>query len=139
MTKGLVLENRDLVRRFFDAVNASDPDALDTIVADDYVLNGRAVGRDALKHFMTFLRGAFPDDRTEILDLIAEGDRVVARLEAHGTHAGPHPVTGQPATNMLKTTRGIYIFRVADGRLAEAWDVFGELVQLGLYTPPARG
>ena len=133
------MDNKDVVRSFFGAVNAHDAEALDPLVADDYTINGRVIGRDALKSFVKFLGGAFPDDETEILDLIAEGDRVVARLEARGTHAGPHPATGQPATNKRKATKGIYIFRVADGRLAEAWDVwdvFGELIQLGLYEGP---
>jgi len=127
--------NGELVRSFFDAVNAGDLDALDGIVADDLVLNERPVGRDLLKAFVTHMRGVFENDHTEILDLIAADDRVVVRLEATGTHVGIHPAMAGEPTHKQKTTKGIYIFRIADGKLAEAWDVwdiFGELKQLGL-------
>lgn len=132
---GAGVDGPELVLRFFAAYNAGAVDEFDSVVAEDYVLNQSAVGREQLKAFVIHLRTGFPDDEIRIEDLVTEGDRVVARLEATGTHSGPHPMTGAPATNKTKTSRGIYIFRIADGRIAEAWDVWdlaGELVQLGL-------
>lgn len=129
------MDNPEVVRAFFDAYNNTDVDAIDRLVAEDYVLNDRPLGRDQLKSFIVRIKSGFPDDQMDIQDLITEGDRVVVRLVATGTHAGPHPLVGAPATNKTKATRGIYIFRLVDGRIAEAWDVWdvaGELVQLGL-------
>ena len=75
----------------------------------------------------------FPNIHLTIEDMIAEGDRVVCRLAAHGTHRGDtseeHPA-GREAT-----WAAILIFRVADGKIVERWetrDELGQKRQLGL-------
>ena len=65
-------------------------------------------------------------------DLIAEGDKVVARNTVTGTHQGEY--MGLPPTGKSITYREIFIFRVVDGRIAETWgvvDVLSQLKQLG--------
>src|SRR5690606_15339076 len=83
--------NKALVRRLFAEVfDRGDLDAADRLVREDYVQNNPTVapGRAGLKAFVADLRRAFPDIRLEVADLIAEGDRVVARVVGRGTHLG---------------------------------------------------
>jgi steroid delta-isomerase-like uncharacterized protein len=76
---------------------------------------------------------AFPDVHVAIEDMIAEGDKVVARNTVTGTHQGQY--RGVPATGKPVTYDEIFIGRFADGRIAEIWgvvDVYAQLRQLGL-------
>ena len=76
---------------------------------------------------------AFPDLHVAIEDLIAEGDKVVARNTVTGTHQGEYH--GVPPTGKSVTYHEIFIFRFAGGQIAEIWgvvDVYSQLRQLGL-------
>ncbi len=75
------------------------------------------------------LRNAFPDITYTIEDLIAEGDKVVARWSAQGTHRGDF--MGIPPTNKQVRFSEIEIIRVVDGKAVEEWE---ELDRLGLMT-----
>jgi predicted ester cyclase len=79
---------------------------------------------------------AFPDWRFELLALVAEGDRVVAHMPYHGTHR--QAILGVAPTGRSCVVDEIVIFRVADGKIAEAWEVYDEAGmwrQLGLLPP----
>lgn len=71
-----------------------------------------------------YLLDAFPDFHIEIDAMIAEGDNVVARWSASGTHGGE--LLGIKATGKDVRIRGITWFRLANGRLVEGWDVWNE-------------
>jgi predicted ester cyclase len=74
-----------------------------------------------------------PDFKTEIQELIAEGDKVVARVIMTGTHTGDF--YGIPATGRRVEFTGIYIVRIADGKIVEHWgeeDSVSLLQQLGV-------
>ena len=75
----------------------------------------------------------FPDYQTMIDELIAEGDQVVARITMHGTHTGSF--MGIPATGRYVEFTGIYIARLANGKIVEHWgeeDGVSLLAQLGV-------
>ena len=81
---------------------------------------------------------AFPDLHLTIEDLIAEGDKVVWRLNSKGTHKGPF--MGIPATGKTASITGIVIFRLENSRIMEGWvniDTLGLLQQLGVI--PVQG
>ena len=82
-------------------------------------------GRDAYRDACSVVWAAFPDSTIEILDLIAEDDLVMARWVDRGTHTGDF--MGMEPTGRAYEKHGITLFRVRDGRLAEAW--FQEDVQ----------
>jgi ketosteroid isomerase-like protein len=94
-------ENKDIVRRLVDAIN-----------------------NQSLDEPVIWQASVLTELHISIEDIIAEGDKVVARLLRQGTHQGWLDVeaTGKPTT-----THGIYIFRVAGGKLVEAWDTWDEL------------
>jgi predicted ester cyclase len=117
-------QNKIIVRRLFDAVNQQSLDELDTLIGPDFQLNGQPVGLSDFKGFVTWLPTVLTELHIAIEDFIAEGDRVVARLLRQGIHQGWLDVapTGKPTT-----TSGIYIFRIVDGKIVEAWDAWDEL------------
>jgi predicted ester cyclase len=65
------------------------------------------------------LREAFPDIQVRVEDVIAGGDRVAVRFTAAGTQMAPF--FGIPATGRHVEWTGIAIYRIADGRIVEAW------------------
>ena len=82
-------------------------------------------------------RHAFPDWRSDVQHMIAEGDLVAEHFVAHGTHRGS--VMGESPTGHDVVLRGVNIFRIADGKIVERWgrlDDLGLLQQLGLAQRP---
>jgi predicted ester cyclase len=79
---------------------------------------------------------AFPDWRFDLLSLLAEGDRVVAHMPYHGTFT--KPILGIAPSGRFVHVDEMVIFRIADGRIAEAWEVYDECGmwrQLGVPPP----
>src|SRR3712207_2936841 len=79
----------------------------------------RSSGRDGLKDLIALYRGAFPDLRSTIEDVFAEGDRVAYRWTARGTHLGEW--AGISPTGNHITAAGITIFRVTNDKIVEGW------------------
>lgn len=137
-------ENKALVRRTIEEVwNKGSLAGVDELLATDYVghfaiLPEPVRGHTAFKQFASHYFTAFPDIRVTIDDLVADGDKVVVRWTARGTHRGE--LMGIPPTGKPVTVTGMWIHRVAGGRIAEQWGVFdalGMMQQLG--TIPAPG
>jgi ketosteroid isomerase-like protein len=136
--------NKSLVRRFYEEIDKGNLDAMDELVAVDYLdhapppFPGLAPGREGLKQGFKIFWEATPGYH-RIEDQIAEGDKVVTRLTCFGKHAGDLP--GAPRTgNDLKMT-AITIHRIADGKLVEKWaekDILGFLQQIGVIPTPNR-
>ena len=132
--------NKMAFTRFADAVNTGDM-ALISKTIDEFVeanalirtpLPIEATGPALLKEVFGRLHRAFPDLHIKVEDLIAEGDKVVARDTVTGTHQGEY--MGLPPTGKSITYNEIVICRFADGRIAETWgvvDVVSQLRQLG--------
>jgi steroid delta-isomerase-like uncharacterized protein len=144
--------NKAAIRRFHDATNARDPElisrTIDELFHPDALLRTplpiEATGAEAMKEVWARLLRVFPDLRVTIEDLVAEGDKVVSRNTVTGTHRGDY--MGQPPTGKPVTYSEIFIFRFADGRIAETWgvvDVFSQMKQIGVLPvapeqPPAE-
>lgn len=134
--------NERLVRRQFEiGINGRDLTVLDDL-ADDFVDHGAPEGlppgREGTRIFLTALFGWASDLQVEILDLVAQGDRVVVRNRWTGTHEGP--IFGHPPTGRRFEMDGIVMWRVAEGRLAERWavlDRFALEAQLRAASAPA--
>ncbi len=86
---------------------------------------------------IVWLTTAFPDLHLTIEDEIAEGDKVVTRVTARGTHQGSF--MGIRPTGKRAVVTGIVIDRFANGKTVEAWnnlDDLGLLQQLGVIPAP---
>jgi steroid delta-isomerase-like uncharacterized protein len=136
-------QNKRLVRRDIEEVwNRANYGLVDELVASDYAGHqprSEANGREGYRRFFATLRAAFPDLRFTIEDEIAEGDRVVTRWTARGTHEGAFQ--GIPPTGKPGVVTGITIKRLADGKIVEGWttvDELGMLQQLGVIPAPSQ-
>src|SRR5712691_2852617 len=102
---------------------------MDELVAEDYIDHSPppfpfASGREGLKQAFELFWEATPGHH-EIEDQIAEGDKVVTRLTAYGTHAKDLP--GIPKTGATLVTSAIAIHRIENGKIAEHWSNKDEL------------
>lgn len=134
--------NKALVRRFYEEIDKGNIEAMDELVAGDYVdhnpppFPGLASGREGLKQAFKLFLEATPGHH-EIEEQIAEGDKVVTRLTSYGKHEGDLP--GAPRTGRDLKMTSITIHRVVNGRLVEKWsakDELGLLIQIGVINPP---
>ena len=116
--------------------NEGQLDKLEELLSPYYVFHdappGTPKGPDAIKQVVTMFRGAFPDLKITIEDMIAEGDKVCARATTRGTHKGT--LFGIPGTGKVVTMTGLTMVTIIDGRLVESWvknDVMGLMKQIG--------
>jgi Cu-Zn family superoxide dismutase len=144
--------NKAVVRRYYEGWSTGDAATFAEVLAPDAIewaqdgqafpLNGDHPYAEQVAEF----RGFFPDLTMTVDDLVAEGDRVTARVTMRGTHladfplwfveGGSVPATGKPVTVLM-----LQVFRLEDGRIVEMWgapDFLGLLLQLGVrFQPPA--
>ena len=134
-------ENKAIVRYGTEeGWNQGNTAVFDEHLAADYVghdPSGPLHGPEGFKQFYATYRTAFPDTHLTIEDQIAEGDTVVSRWTATGTHQGP--LMGIPPSGKRVRVTGITITRFASGKLAEEWfnyDTLGMLQQIGAIPTP---
>jgi steroid delta-isomerase-like uncharacterized protein len=127
--------NKALVRAHYDAVtNGFDPDAIRAQVTDDFYDHAAqaVLGPDGTIAHARGLHAAFSPFGATIDDIVADGDRVAARVTWRGVHSGPF--RGLAPTNRQFSFTGMTFWRIADGRIAERWaevDIASLMRQLG--------
>ena len=133
-------ENKAVVRREFEEMfnQGGNLDAAEEIYAPDYVGHeptfGDSHGVEDARQFAADFRQAFPDIQSTIEDMVAEGDKVVTRFRARGTHQGETEDLGPPTGNRFEAT-GITFEQFSEGKIVEDWtnfDALGLMQQLGL-------
>jgi steroid delta-isomerase-like uncharacterized protein len=139
-------QNKQVLRRFTEEIwNNGKLDQIGEFVAANHMNHPAASapdlgqGSQALGKLVSLYRTAFPDARLTIEDQIAEGDRVVTRWTATGTHRGE--LFGMPATGKPVKVTGVFIDRLADGKIAESWgefDALGMMQQVGAAPAPGQ-
>jgi len=134
--------NKALVRAFAEAGNRGEPGAFDRLLTNNFVRHCEATPEvvvsscEEFKRFYRDTAATFPDQKMDLLTLVAEDDRVAFWATFSGTQLGsmgPFPATGK---RMESDCAGI--FRIEDGRIAElwvTWDNLSGLAQLGLLPP----
>jgi steroid delta-isomerase-like uncharacterized protein len=129
-------ENKAVVRRYIEEWNKQNPAGVEELVAPEWVAHGTPPGSSpdlaGLKQAFPAFFTAFPDLHFVVEDMIAEGDKVVARVTMRGTHRGDF--MGIPPTGKQVSNTGIEISRIEDGKLVETWvnrDDLSFLQQLG--------
>jgi steroid delta-isomerase-like uncharacterized protein len=132
-------------RRLIDEVyNEGKLDVVDEVVAPGYVRHDPTLpeditGQAAERELAAAYRAAFPDLTVTIEEQLAEGDRVVTRWTARGTHTGD--LWGIPGTGKEVRVTGTSVDRIQGGRIAESWlnwDALGLMQQLGVVPTMAR-
>jgi predicted ester cyclase len=131
--------NKDLYRHFMEDVwNKRNPSAVERYLAPGYIEHNTNLppGLEGRKQFVAAVQAAFPDYHAEIQEVVAEGDRVVARVQWTGTQDGPFQ--GRPPTHNKLNFSTADFFRFENGKMAEHWDVVDRLprmIALGLIAP----
>jgi len=137
-------QNKTFVRRYWEQVwNQGNLAVVDELIASDF--DGHPLPSDpdfgrgpaGQKQLVGMYRTAFPDLRMTIEDMTAEGDRVVVRWTVRGTQTGE--MMGIPATGKPTTVTGMFLNRLAAGKIVEGWgnfDALGMMQQLGLIPTP---
>lgn len=135
-------DNKALFRRWCEVISQNRLDRVEEIIAPEEVDHalppGVPAGLEGVKQVFRLLHTAFPDLQIEIDDLIAEGDKVVGRVTARGTHEGEF--MGIAPTGKPVSFTAIDVVRIAGGKIAERWsqaDNLALLQQLGAV--PAAG
>jgi steroid delta-isomerase-like uncharacterized protein len=132
------MDHASTMRRAYDLISEGDIDGFGALVADDFVEHEEAPGLPATKEGVLTLfhgyRAAFPDLRMTVEDVIAQGDKSVARVTTTGTQTGEW--MGMPASGKKVEVHLIDIMRFDDeGRICEHWgvmDMLSMLQQLGV-------
>lgn len=100
---------------------------------DHEPVQGQAPGLEGYTQMVGAFRSAFPDLRVRNEDVIEEGNKVVVRWTANGTHTGQ--LMQIPPTGKKVSLKGIDILRIENDKIVERWgefDALGMLSQLGV-------
>lgn len=122
--KNRMEKNKALARRIYEEViDGGNVSMIDELFAPNFIDHSFAPGKEAgvndVKRAFTEFRKAFPDARVSIEDMLAEGDKVIARFTWRGTHQGRF--MGVAPTGKKVAMSVIDIIRFADGKAVERW------------------
>jgi serine phosphatase RsbU (regulator of sigma subunit) len=116
--------NKALVRRFWEAVARGDLDAIDELLALDFVdhslLEGQESGREGYKRQVAEQHAALSDIRPTFEDQVAQGDKVVTRITWHSIHDRGEYFGLMPRDKEVVVT-AMSMHRIEGGRIAEEW------------------
>lgn len=136
-------QNKALERRILEEFwNKRNLDLAEEFWTPDFVSHGLTGsggihGPQGYKQYAATVLSAFPDYHIEIVDLIAEGEKVTTRYVISGTHKGE--LEGLPPTGRRVEFVGTGVDRFCEGKIAESWEVYDTLAlmqQLGLVLVP---
>ena len=131
-------DNKAKFQLLYDEIlNKGNLEAFEQLCAPNFVKHAIPpspdYGIEGSKQSVLMLRNAFPDIKYTVDDMIEDGDKLVARWSAKGTHKGEF--MGIPPTGRQVAFTGIEIIRVKDGKAIEEWE---ELDRAGLMQQLTR-
>jgi steroid delta-isomerase-like uncharacterized protein len=137
-------QNKQIARQMVEEIfNKGDMSAVDKFLAPDFIERevlppGVPGGREGVKALTSMFRGAFPDFKATVDDIICEGDKMVIRQTWSGTQKGEF--MGIPPSGKKVSIEVIDIVRMVDGKFVEHWgllDNMGLMQQIGAIPAPA--
>ena len=119
-------DNKRLIRDLEDAWSRSDLDAIDGFFASNFdnsatAMPGLPPGIEGAKVAHQGAMQSFPDRKTVIEDVIAEGDKVMIRGRFTGTNQGGVPFLNAPANGNPTDVAFVSIYTIRDGTITEHW------------------
>ena len=136
-------ENKAIFRQGYDELfNKGNLAIADKLYAAGYIMNhtdpvNLSHGPDGIRQYVSATRSAFPDIRVTVDDIVAEGDKTVARFTMEGTQTGQF--FSAPPSGKRVVWSGIILSRYGGGKILEETvnvDSFGLIVQLGIIPSP---
>jgi steroid delta-isomerase-like uncharacterized protein len=129
--------NEEIALRSLELINGGDTGpAVEEVIHPESIFHGRPGGPGAFRQLVRGLNAAFADLSITAQDVIASGDKVVARTRFKGLHVGPF--RGIPPSHHTIEFDQIHIWRLEDGLIAESWACMDELTglrQMGVALP----
>jgi predicted ester cyclase len=130
---------RALERYYAEAINKGNLDVIYESAHPDHVSHGTGEngksGAEHLREWARLQRASFPDLHVTVEDWIIEGDKVVGRFTARGTHTG-EPYVGIPTSGRSVEISGIVIDEFSGNKIVESWLLMEEMKmaqQLGVF------
>jgi steroid delta-isomerase-like uncharacterized protein len=139
-------QNKLLVRQFFELLDRHDTDRIGQLLVSSTNYTFRVGGMSSPvdwnehKRLLAGVINAFPDLHHEIVDMVAEGDKVAVRLNVTGTHKGEFQ--GIPPTGKELSLDEMGFMTIIDGKITEGWisaDTMRLMQQIGALPPPLSG
>jgi steroid delta-isomerase-like uncharacterized protein len=118
-------ENKAIARRVYEIVSTGEfgraEEIVDADAPDNELLPDDPPAKliDTFKETFSEAREGFPDLEITVEDVMAEGDRVAARVTMRGTHRGEFQ--GIAATGKRVEVKAIDMFRISSGKIVEHW------------------
>jgi steroid delta-isomerase-like uncharacterized protein len=135
--------NKQVVRQFFEAADRQDMERMGQLVSStNYLFHFPGMPPmdwNTHKQFFTAFTTSFPDLRHEIVDLVAEGDKVAVRFNVTGTHKGE--LQSIPPTGKQVSFGAMDFITLMNGKIVEDWlnaDILGVMQQIGAIPADAR-
>ena len=134
-------QNKHLVRQFFEALDKHDTEWMDQLVSGtNYSLHFSGMPpldwNANKREFLDPFNKAFPDLTRNIVDIVAEGDKVAVSVNVTGTYKGEFQ--GIPATGKQVSFTAMDILTIIEGKITEEWataDMMGLMQQIGAIPP----
>jgi steroid delta-isomerase-like uncharacterized protein len=130
-------KNKQVVRQFFEAADRQDIEGMEQLVSStNYLFHFPGIPPmdwNTHKQFFTAFTSSFPDLRHEIVDMVAEGDKVAVRFKVTGTHKGE--LQGIPSTGKKVSFIAMDFITLMDNKISEDWlsvDMMGLMQQIGV-------
>ncbi len=128
--------HKEVVRRFYEEIwNRHDLTRLGEVLAPDFSFRGslgpELVGHADFAAYVDAVHASLADYRCDVVDLVGEGEKVVARMRFHGLHRGPQ--LGFAPTGRRVEWAGSAHFTFAARKVADLWvlgDIYGLAKQL---------
>jgi steroid delta-isomerase-like uncharacterized protein len=134
-------KNKQVVRQFFEALNRQDTERIAKLVSStNYSFHFPGMppmGWKEDKQFIAAINNAFPDLHNNIVDVVAEGDKVAVRFDVIATHKGEF--LGTPPSGKKVSFGGTAFLTIIDGKVSEEWataDMMGLMQQIGAISAP---
>lgn len=131
---------KSIVAELYHGYSSGAVEHLDSIIAPDFTDHspspGQAKGIDGLKQNITAFRTAFPDGEIVPREMLADRDKVIARVSLTGTHVGEFQ--GIPPSGKRMIADGMETFQFRHGVINESWSLFGPLVEMKKLERPVE-
>lgn len=132
-------DHKETVRRFYEVIwNQADQSIIPELLCEDFSFRGSLgvsqQGRSGFSNYIAFIRNALGDYHCEIIDMVAEQDRLYARIQYSGLHQGD--LFGYAPTFAKIKWDGVAVFTFSDGKISGIWalgDVNSVVKQLARY------
>ena len=134
-------QNKQIVSQFFETLDRQDTEMMDQLVSStNYSLHFSGMPpmdwNGNKKEFLDPFAKAFPDLHRNIVDMVAEGDKVAVSVNVTGTYKGEFQ--GIPATGKQVSFTAMDMLTISDGKITEEWataDMMGLMQQIGAIPP----